>query len=82
MAANADSTRRWQDPKSRDTVVVSAPAEFTVDMTSGPVVIEVVKGDSVKVVAQLTPARGPIVTLWGKALVVESDGVAPWITRR
>ena len=78
---NADSVRRWRDPDVRDTILVKAPAEFLVDMMAGPVVVEAVV-DSVKVEAQLSVRRGPLVSAWGKAVVVDSDGVAPSIVRR
>lgn len=78
---NADSLRRWNDPSSRDTVLIGTPAELIVDMTAGPVIIEAAK-DSVRVEAQLTPRRGVVVGTWGAVLVVESDAITPSVTRK
>jgi hypothetical protein len=77
-----DSIRRWRDAAARDTTLVRAPAEFLVDMTAGPVVVEAVGRDSIRVEAQLSPRRGPIVASWGRALRIESDGVTPRVLRR
>lgn len=76
-AANRDSVRRWQDPAARDTVSVKSPTMFVVDMTGGPVVIEAVSADSIRVEAQLMPGRGPVVAAWGRRVLVMSDGIMP-----
>ena len=76
-----DSVRRWADPAARDTVPLRTPTEFVVDMTGGPVVVEVVGTDSVRIEAQLTPARGPVVSGWGRAFSISSDGLSPSLER-
>jgi len=82
FATNADSAARWRDEAARDTAVHTVPVEFVVDMTGGPVVVESLTSDSVRVAAQLTPQRGPRVEAWGRAMVIESDGRTPGISRR
>jgi hypothetical protein len=77
-----DSLRRWRDSTVRDTVVAETPVGFTVDMNEGPIVIEAAGRDSIRVAAQLTPARGSVVTAWGRALVVSADGMTPRVERR
>ena len=77
-----DSARRWRDPAARDTVTVWTPAEFIVDMAAGPVVVEAVGRDSVRVEAHLSPRRGRAVAAWGQALRIESDGITPRVRRR
>jgi hypothetical protein len=77
-----DSLRRWRDPAARDTVVARAPAEFLVDMTAGPILVEAVGRDSIHVGVQLSPQRGPVAASWGRALQIESDGLAPRVLRR
>lgn len=77
-----DSMRRWRDPASRDTIAVQTPVGFTVDMTPGPIVIEAVGTDSIRVEAQLTPSRGPVVGSWGHVFVISADGVTPAVERR
>jgi hypothetical protein len=78
----ADSLRRWHDPLARDTVRASTPVELVVDMTQGPVRVEVVGIDSVEVEAQLAPARGPLVRARGRTFVVEADGRTPILEPR
>jgi hypothetical protein len=78
----ADSIRRRRDPSARDTVVVSTPTHFVVDMTGENLVIEVVAGDSIRVEAQLTPARGPRRSVWGHVIAATADGVSPTLERR
>lgn len=75
-----DSLRRWRDPNALDTVTVRTPTGFVIDMNGGPVVIETT-GDSILVEAQLAPARGRRASAWGKKLIIESDGIAPNVTR-
>ena len=82
FATNADSIARWRDERARDTVVAGVPVAFTVDMTAGPVIVESVTPDSIRVSVQLTPERGPRVDAWGRTMLIESDGRAPRITRR
>src|ERR1051325_5533642 len=62
--ANPDSVRHWQDETAKDTIRVTTPTEFVVDMTAGPVVIEALGSDSIRVEAQLTPRRGPLAGSW------------------
>jgi hypothetical protein len=81
FATNADSVARWGDERARDTVAHDVPVVFTVDMTGGPVIVESLTSDTVRVTVQLTPERGPRVETWGRTLRVESDGRAPSITR-
>ena len=76
-----DSLRRWGDPASRDTVSVTTPVDFVVDMSGGPIVIETISGDSVRVEAQLTPGRGPVVAVWARAFRVDADGIRPHVER-
>ncbi len=78
--ATPDSLRRWRDSSATDTLVARSPASFVVDMNGGPIVIETT-GDSILVEAQLTPARGRLVSAWGKKLVIESDGISPYVTK-
>jgi hypothetical protein len=80
-AANADSVARWRDERARDTVVHDVPVVFTVDMTAGPVIVESLTSDTVRVTVQLTPERGPRAETWGRGLRVQSDGRAPIIMR-
>jgi hypothetical protein len=77
-----DSTRRWRDTTVRDTIETHTPVGFTVDMNDGPIVIEALGDDSVRIEAQLTPARGATVGSWGHAFVVSADGVTPRVDRR
>jgi hypothetical protein len=77
-----DSLRRWADSTARDTIVVSAPAEFLVDMTGGAIVVESVGNDSLRVEAQQSPWRGPIVSAVGRSLLLDADGVKPEVRRR
>ena len=79
----ADSARRWRDPSARDTIGAGTPAEFVIDMGGGPVVFEAMGEDSIHVEVQLRPARSQIVSAWGRALRVESDGMTPriWVVR-
>ena len=77
-----DSIRRWRDSTVRDTLRVATPAEMTVDMTGGPVVIETLTMGLVRVETQLTPERGPIVGVWGRAFRIDSDGLKPTIEQR
>jgi hypothetical protein len=79
---NADSLRRWQDTTVRDTIRIETPAELIVDMTGGPITVEAVGVDSIQVRAQLTPSRGPVASIWGRSIVVSSDGVEPKTVRR
>ena len=65
------------DLSVRDTIVVRTPADFVIDMTGGPAFIEALGTDSIRVQAQLLPARGAIVARWGRRLVVTADGVQP-----
>lgn len=78
---NADSLRRWHDPKSRDTLLIKIPAELIVDMSPGSVVIQAVR-DSILVEAQLTPRRGDLIKAWGRVLIVDSNGITPSVTRK
>jgi hypothetical protein len=80
--SNPDSVRRWQDPAARDTVRMTTPAEFTVDMMAGPIVVMSAGRDSVRVAAQLAPWRAPIVASWGHLFEISSDGITPQIDRR
>lgn len=80
--ANPDSVRRWQDPAGRDTVRLTTPAEFTVDMTAGPIRVVSPSGDSVRVSAQLAPRRGRLVIAWGRAFDIDSNGIEPRVERR
>lgn len=80
--ANVDSLRRWQDTTVRDTIRIETPAELIVDMTGGPITVEAVGVDSICVRAQLAPSRGPVAFMWGRSIVVSSDGVEPKTVRR
>ena len=75
--APPDSLRRWRDPAARDTTLAQTPAQFVVDMSGTDVTIEVVTGSILRVEAQLTPARGPVVTVSGRAVTVRADGLKP-----
>jgi hypothetical protein len=77
IPTSPDSLRRWQNPAARDTIVAQTPAQFVVDMSGTDVVIEVVAGGVVRVEAQFTPARGPVVTMSGRAVTVHADGLKP-----
>jgi len=79
---SADSVRRWQDSAARDTITVQTPTEFVVDMSGGPIVVEALGRDSIRVEAQLTPMRGPDASAWGRAIVVSSDGREPKVMQR
>ena len=72
-----EGLRRSLDLSVRDTIVVRTPADFVIDMTGGPASIEALGADSIRVQAQLLPARGAIVARWGRQLVVTADGVQP-----
>lgn len=78
----ADSLRRWRDAAARDSVTASTPVEFVVDMSHGPVRIEVISPDTVEIEAQLAPGRGPIMRLRGRAFDLEADGREPSIHPR
>lgn len=77
----ADSIRRWRDPLARDTFVVKTPASFEVDMNGGPITIEVVGIDSVRVDARQVPNSPPGVTAWGRKFEISSDGSSPRVKR-
>jgi len=77
----ADSMRRWRDPQARDTFVVKTPASFEVDMNGGPITIEVVGIDSVRVDAWQVPSSPPGVTAWGRKFEISSDGSGPRVKR-
>jgi hypothetical protein len=77
-----DSLRRWHDSVARDTVNVSTPVQFVVDMNDGPVRLEVPGGETVEVEAQLSPARGPLARARGHAFIIEADGRAPTVQPR
>ena len=72
-----EGLRRSLDLSVRDTIVVRTPADFVIDMTAGPAIIEALGTDSIRVQAQLLPGRGAIVARWGRRLVVTADGVQP-----
>ena len=72
-----EGLRRSMDMSLRDTIVVRTPAHFVIDMTAGPTIIEAPGTDSIRVQAQLLPARGTIAARWGRKLVVTADGIQP-----
>ncbi len=80
-AVHPDSMRRWRDPEARDTFVVKTPASFEVDMSGGPITIEVVGKDSVHVDAWQVPSSPPGVTAWGRKFEISSNGNGPRVKR-
>jgi hypothetical protein len=76
-----DSIRRWTEPDARDSILFCLPGELYVDMGGGPIVVEASQSDSLHVEAQLAPPRGQVVSAWGHSLLIESDGIRPYVTR-
>lgn len=76
-----DSIRRWRDPAARDTFVVKTPTSFEVDMNGGPITIEVVGADSVRLEAWQVSDGPPGVRAWGSKFEISSEGQGPHVKR-
>jgi hypothetical protein len=77
-----DSLRRWRDTTARDTVHLVTPAEFTVDLAWGAVLLEALGPDSIEVATQLVPMGGRVAVERGRVFRLPRPPFLPPFGRR